>query len=132
MWICDRTVLGEVLQPKPNGAVESWLRAQPRIALSVVTVEELFCGIGAADAHVKWLDNFLVHRCEILAVSPQIARRSGQLRGRLRKLGQKRTQADLLVAATALEYGFPLATRNEAAFEKCGVAIMNPFAAELR
>jgi predicted nucleic acid-binding protein len=38
-----------------------------------------------------------------------------------------RTQADMLIAATAALHGLTLATRNERDFEDCGVTVINPF-----
>jgi predicted nucleic acid-binding protein len=33
----------------------------------------------------------------------------------------------MLIAATALIHGLPLATRNTANFDRCGLKIINPF-----
>ena len=35
--------------------------------------------------------------------------------------------ADLIIAATALEYGFTVVTRNVRHFEPTGVQVLNPF-----
>jgi toxin FitB len=64
---------------------------------------------------------------EILPVNKQIARRAGALRGQFQSNGIVRTQADLLIAATASEHGFTVVTRNIKDFEGCGVAVLNPF-----
>ncbi len=50
------------------------------------------------------------------------------MRAALRRDGHARTQADLLIAATAWEHRLPLATRNTPDFEGCGLRLVNPFA----
>jgi predicted nucleic acid-binding protein len=49
------------------------------------------------------------------------------LRGEFRRGGKQRTQADMLIAATALEHNLALATRNAKDFEACGIPLVNPF-----
>lgn len=69
----------------------------------------------------------LAEHCQIHPITDDIARRAGELRGRLRAMGQTRTQADLLIAATALVHGYTVVTRNIADFEGCGVDVFDPF-----
>ena len=60
---------------------------------------------------------------ELLWGKPICARRWGQLSQRL-----GHTNADLLIAATALEHGLTVVTRNIRHFEPTGVDVVNPFA----
>ncbi len=97
--------------------------------LSVITVEEVAYGLArkpkprvAAALTLMMRDLCVVHE-----ISQPIARRAGELRGRLRATGHTRTQADILIAATALDLGYTVVTRNEADFVGCGVAVLNPF-----
>jgi predicted nucleic acid-binding protein len=62
-----------------------------------------------------------------LPITPAIARRCGLWRGEFRRRGLARTQADLLIAATAEDHQLTLATRNTADFEGCGLTLFNPF-----
>ena len=56
-----------------------------------------------------------------------IARRSGLWRGEFRRQGIPRTQADLLIAATAEVHKLVLVTRNTRDFTGCGLQLFNPF-----
>ncbi|MCY4600227.1 MAG: PIN domain-containing protein, partial [Acidobacteria bacterium] len=83
-------------------------------AVSVVTIEEIGFGLSwKPNARLEpWFDRFFAERCEVLSVSEPIARRAGALRGQLRAAGRTRTQADMLLAATAHVHQLPLATPN--------------------
>jgi predicted nucleic acid-binding protein len=65
-----------------------------------------------------------------LPVTAFIVKRCGNLRGKFLQRGIVRTQADLLIAATAYEYNLTLATRNIPDFENCEVHLFNPFTLE--
>ena len=53
------------------------------------------------------------------------------MRGALAATGKARTQADMLIAATAQVRGLTLVTRNIRDFEACSIAVINPFSAEI-
>lgn len=73
------------------------------------------------------MDELVAQSCEVLPIDGPVVRHAGQLRGQLRAAGQTRTQADLLIAATAAARGMTVVTRNGADFAGCGVAILDPF-----
>lgn len=97
--------------------------------LSVVSVEEIRFGLTwKPNAKIAaWFERFLGDQCQVIPVTDEIARRSGELRGRLRARGVTRSQADMLIAATAIESRLTLVTRNETDFQECGVSVLNPF-----
>jgi len=64
----------------------------------------------------------------ILPIIEAIARQAGELRGKLQTEGKVRTQADILIAATAKIYGLTLVTRNVKDFQGCNLTILDPFA----
>ncbi|MFM8604228.1 MAG: PIN domain-containing protein [Cyanobium sp.] len=73
-----------------------------------------------------WLDQLLRwHGDRLLSVDLGIARRWGQLSARLGHDG-----ADLLIAATALERGLTVLTRNLRHFTPTGVRTINPWITE--
>lgn len=97
--------------------------------MSAVTVEEIYFGLTYKEApkQREWFEKFLRFGCEVLPMTLAIAKYSGELRGRFRVQGVTRSQADLLIAATAHEHLLKLATRNTKDFENCGVELFNPF-----
>jgi len=127
--LVDTNVLGELARPRPNAGVLRWADGVTFVALSVVTVEEIFFGLAwRPNARVReWVDSFLAEHCAILPVTAEVARRSGELRGRLRSSGSSRTQADMLIAATAQVHGLTVVTRNVRDFEDVLVPVLNPF-----
>jgi predicted nucleic acid-binding protein len=129
--LVDTNVVSELMRPAPDLRVFAWARQQKRFHLSVVSLEETLFGLAVRpnDRVEQWFSQFVASHCEVLEVSAAIARRCALLRAALRKRGQQRTQADMLIAATAFEHGLPLVTRNVRDFEGCSIAIFNPFRA---
>jgi predicted nucleic acid-binding protein len=95
-----------------------------------LTVEEIACGLAACpNPRVEEaMGRLLDEECTVLEVTAAIAARAGKLRGELRRRGLARTQADMLIAATALEHRLPLITRNVRDFQDLGIPLLNPFA----
>lgn len=133
MFLLDTVVLSELRKRDRHPGVVDWLCNKPvdDIYLSAVTIGEIECGItrqrvkdpAFAEKLDVWLDRTLrIYADRILPITTLIARRWGALSGRIGHDG-----ADLLIAATALEYGFTVVTRNTRHFEPTGVALINPF-----
>ena len=110
-----------------------WLDAQRTVDLhlSVVAIGEVERGItqqrrrnpAFAEELGRWLDRVLGwYGDRILPVTLPMTRRWGQLSATLGHGG-----ADLLIAATALEHGLMVVTRNTSHFEPTGVRVLNPF-----
>ena len=130
MHLVDTTVISELMRPRPHSGVTAWVSAQRRIALSVVTIEEVSFGlqIRASVRMSRWFDR-LVEESDVLPVTEAVARRCATLRAMLRARGRTRTQADMLIAATGAEHGAIVVTRNIRDFEGCGLRLIDPFAA---
>ena len=104
--------------------------------LSVVSIGEIERGIdrkrtsdaGFAQQQAGWLDQLLrLYGDRLLPVDVGVARRWSLLSAEIGHEG-----ADLLIAATALERGLTVLTRNLRHFEPTGVAIINPWKEELK
>jgi predicted nucleic acid-binding protein len=130
--LVDTNVLGELARPSPDPHVLSWAAGVTLpLSISVVTLEEVRYGLAwkPNDEIRSWFDTFVAESCRLLPVTPAIATRAGELRGRFRRDGRQRTQAAMLIAATAQVHQLPLATRNLRDFEGCGIPVVNPFEA---
>jgi predicted nucleic acid-binding protein len=104
--VADVLVDTDVFVDHLRGAAE--LKPGPhRLHYSVMTRAELFAGSSATDAITNLLAPF-----RELPIGRDVAERAG----RIRRETQIRI-ADALIAATALEHGLGLATRNRRHFE---------------
>lgn len=133
MYLLDTMVLSELRKKRRHPGVTDWIRAQRSndLFLSAVTIGEIERGIalqakrnpGFASALADWLDKVMTLYAErILATDLAVARRWGRLSADIGNDG-----ADLLIAATALEHGLAVVTRNKRHFEPTGVEVVNPF-----
>ena len=129
-------VLSEARKRRANPGVMGWLRAKDADTLfvSAVTIGEIERGIarqrtldpGFAEALASWLERLIEdYEDRILPVDARVARRWGQLAARVGHHG-----ADLLIAATALEHGLIVVTRNVRHFAPTGVPAEDPFSAD--
>lgn len=75
----------------------------------------------------EWFHRFFDEACDVLPISQQIAERAGSIRGELQSKGVTRTQADVLIAATAQVHRLTLVTRNVRDFEGIRIELLNPF-----
>jgi len=99
--------------------------------LSVITVGEIERGFTQqrgldpifARELASWLDEIIGwYDDRILGIDVATARRWGQLSATI-----GHSSVDLLIAATALENGLAVVTRNVRHFESTGVRVVNPF-----
>jgi predicted nucleic acid-binding protein len=135
MFLLDTVVLSELRKPprQRNHNLVRWIGEvpSPDLFISVVTVGEIERGIerqrtmdlAFAQRLASWLDIILrTYEGRILMVDVAVARRWGRLSQQIGNKG-----LDLAIAATALEHGLTVATRNESDFEPAGVPVFNPF-----
>ncbi len=132
-FLVDTVVLSELRKKNRDRNVVRWFKDAPAydLFLSVVTIGEVEKGISnqrkKSPAFARkledWLSNiFLYYSDRIIPVDINIARRWGRLSEELGHSG-----ADLLIAATALEHGLTVVTRNTRHFEPTGALVLNPW-----
>lgn len=113
-FLCDTNVISELARPQPNSGVMVWNATVSSISLSVISLEEILYGLTSKpNTRIQvWFQGFLDTYCKIVPITSEIAQRSGELRGGLRIQGKTRSQADMLIAATAQIHQLTLVTRN--------------------
>ena len=129
IYLCDTNVLSELARPRPNPGVSAWASRVEVVAISVVSLEEILFGLAwKPNSRVRvWFETFWDRHCRILPITEEIAKRSGELRGQLRSEGHTRSQADILIAATAATHQLTLVTRNARDFQGCRISLLDPF-----
>ncbi len=129
MYLVDTNVLSELARRTPDEGVLSWASGVTDVSVSVITVEEISCGLSHRQNSrlSQWFQNFFISACSVVPVDDVIARTAGNLRGRLLASGRPRSQFDMLIGATALVGGLTLVTRNVRDFDGTGVTLLNPF-----
>ena len=131
MYLLDTDVLSALRRRDRNPVAVRWIEEQRTadLHISVVTVGEIERGIEQQQRHNPdfardlsvWLDRMLDwYGDRILPVDTATARRWGQL---VAAVGHE--SADILIAATALEHGLTVATRNVRHFEPTGVPVVD-------
>lgn len=129
-YLIDTIVLSELFRRSPNNQVKIWMLSKKVINLSVITIEETYFGLNSvkANKHILWFDNFLAsNSVNVIKINSNISKKCALMRSNFRKQGITRTQADMLIAASAIEHNLTLATRNIKDFEFCNLNVINPF-----
>lgn len=138
MFLIDTVVLSELRKRERNPGVVAWAERQRTADLfvSVISIGEIERGIVRqrardprfAEALAAWLDWVLaLYGDRVLPFDLRAARRWGRLSA---ALGNE--SADLLIAATALEHGLTVVTRNVSDFAPAGVPTHDPFTPQPR
>jgi predicted nucleic acid-binding protein len=137
-FLLDTNIPSELMRPRPEPKVEGWVAAQDLggLFLSVVSIGELEAGLTAMQDAARRgrleasLERYLtlLFPGRVLPVTQAIAARWGRLEGMRRLAGQPLSAPDGMIAATALEHGLTLVTRNEKDFSGLGVTVINPWA----
>jgi predicted nucleic acid-binding protein len=135
MFVLDTNVISELRQgkPQPSAAVRRWAAGQPshRLFLSAITILELELGIQALERRTppqgsalrSWLTGVrAAFAGRILPFGENTAAMCASLH-----IPNPRSERDAMIAATALEHKFTVATRNTADFDATGVALINPW-----
>jgi toxin FitB len=133
MFLIDTVTLSELRRRQRDPMVVAWFERQRTtdLFISVISIGEIERGIAQqrgidpafADALAVWLDQILTLYGERVApFDLPTARRWGALSAALGN-----DSADLMIAATALERGLTVITRNVSDFEPTGAAALDPF-----
>jgi len=123
--------------PQPNANVLAWLDAidNDTLYVSVITIGEICKGIDRLPEGkrrtglVNWFTTELRpwFAGRILPVTDEIADRWGALDALQQRRGRPLNTSDGLIAATALEHGLTIVTRNVRDFDGLGLSILDPW-----
>ncbi len=133
-YLIDTNVLSELRRKAPDARVIDWFSQRPTgtLFLSVLTLGEIRKGVEALSdpsrrlALLDWLETelpaFFVGR--ILPIDAAVADRWGRM---VAQAGRPLPAIDSLLAATALQHGLILVTRNLRDVKGLGVQVVNPW-----
>lgn len=133
MFLLDTNVISALAKRRHYAKVEGWIGRQRNgdLFISVISIGEIERGIALlrgkdrnfAAALAIWLDQIInLYGDRVLPFALAPARRWGHLSALV-----GHDSADLRIAATAIERGLTVVTRNVAHFKPTGVAVLNPF-----
>jgi len=135
MFVLDTNVISELRQGKPNQSpeVRRWAAGQStgRLFLSAITILELEKGILALERRTPpqgsalrvWLTGVrAAFAGRVLPVTAHAATICASL-----DVPDPRSERDAMIAATAIEHGFTVVTRNTQDFVNTGVPLFNPW-----
>ena len=140
-WLLDTNVLSELRRRKPERKVVSFVAAQPLESLyvSVVTFAEIRFGIErVSDAGRRaelgdWLAPKVRPMFEqrVLAISEDVMFKWRLLVEEGRKVRHTYSQPDLIIAATALDHGLTVVSRDVSDYRRARVPVVNPWLGEI-
>ncbi|MEE9446994.1 MAG: type II toxin-antitoxin system VapC family toxin [Arenicellales bacterium] len=136
-YLLDTCVISEIIKPKPNKNVISWLTNQDEseLFLSVLTFGELEKGIEKAPDKVRkkklkaWVEEDLKQRFEgkILPIDLEVSTHWGIVQGIAEKAGKPMPALDGLIAVSGLVNNCIVVTRNTSDMAQSTVALFNPW-----
>ena len=141
-WLLDTNVLSELRRPRPDARVRKFIASQrlEDLFVSTVTFAEIRFGIEIVSDPIRRaeLTEWLTHRVRplfdqrVLEVSEDVMFKWRLLVEEGRKAGHTFSQPDLIIAATALQHGLTVVTRDTADYARSRVPLFNPWLAEPR
>lgn len=136
-WLLDTNILSELRRPQPEPRVVKFIAARPleSLYISSVTLAEIRFGIElVADVGRRSeLSDWLAHKVRpmfqqrILQVTEDVMFKWRLLVDEGRKAGHTFSQPDLIIAATALEHGLTLVSRDTRDCQRAHVPVINPW-----
>jgi predicted nucleic acid-binding protein len=132
-YLVDANALSEPTKPAPDRKVVDWLSANERdLVVDSIVLGELLIGVLALPAGRKrtqleqWFQE-VARTIDCLPWDAAVSRRWARLVVEMRKKGRTLPVLDGMIAASALEQGLTVVTRNARDFRKTGVKVLDPF-----
>jgi predicted nucleic acid-binding protein len=138
-FLLDTNCISELIRSNPEPRVMDWMRSadESLLYLSVLTLGEIRKGAAILPqskrrTHLEsWLEFDLQVRFSgrILAIDNPVADRWGWLTAESERKGRPLAAIDGLLAATALQHGLTIVSRNVNDFASTNAPILNPWEA---
>jgi len=136
-FLLDTCVISDLVARRPDPGVVQWVdnTDEGKLFLSVITIGEIRKGIEKLIAPDRqkvlseWLEDELLARFRhrVLPIDTSVMLIWGKLVADLERQGKPMPAIDSLLAATALQGGLALVTRNKDDFAHCDIAVVNPW-----
>ena len=135
-YLLDTCVLSEFVRPAPASAVMAWVNEQAEVDLFVaaMSLAELQRGVARLPPSRRKVDlaNWLVKLRSSFAeralpFTTATATYWGEMCAQLEAAGKTMAAFDSLIAASAVEHGLALVTRNERDFAAAPLVVINPW-----
>lgn len=137
-WLLDTNILSEIRRFKPERKVLAFVARTPLndLYISAVTLAELRFGIellSLGDPRRADLETWLIQTIRpmfqqrVLPVTEDVMFRWRVLLEQGRRIGHTFSQPDLLIAATAIQHGLTVVTRDRSNFDKALVSVFDPW-----
>jgi toxin FitB len=134
MYLLDTNIISELRKPKPHGAVLEWYKniTEEDLFISAVSIGEIQAGIELtrmqdkkkAETLEEWLQSISnIHNVLPMTGSTFI------LWAKLMHSQTNTVREDAMIAATAIEKGLIVVTRNAKDFKRFKLKLLNPFEA---
>ncbi len=106
-------------EPRVVSKAQDYLRTNGVFSFSIITRFEILRGLKVKDAHAR-LATFevLCANNEIVGLTTEVVSRAADVYASLRKAGTLIGDADILIAATAMELDIALVSNNTSHFER--------------
>ena len=137
-YLLDTCVVSELSRPRPDPGVVAWMSEADvaSLHLSAITIGEVRRGALRLPAGKRrtslseWSERLRrSFSGRVLPIDESVALRWAEIAARAEQSGRSGSFADGLIAATALDRGLTLVSRNVTDFEPFGVSLLNPWTA---
>jgi len=123
MLLLDTTVLIDVLRSRNHRRawLEQLVLSGKVLATSVISIAEVYGGLRPGEEAPTRMH---LANLEWLPVSAPIAEQAGLIKASRSRQGHSHSITDMIIAATAIECGCPLATDNQKHFQIPGLTLL--------
>jgi predicted nucleic acid-binding protein len=137
MIVLDSNVISELMKPAPDAAVARWVseRSATTLFTTSITQAEIMYGVlllpaGKRRAALEAAAEAMFDQDfggRVLPFGGEAARAYARIAAQRRRTGRPISQFDAQIAAVASAARAPVASRNVADYEGCGIKVLNPW-----